>query len=212
MRVVCISDTHNHVIRDMPEGDLLIHAGDLTGLGTIPEIKAQLDWLSTLSDLYQDIVFVAGNHDFLFEKQPQMARMLVSEYPALTYLEDEYKIIQGKKVWGSPVTPRFYNWAFNRDENIENHWSYIPEDTDILITHGPPKYTLDLAGDNNAGCIKLTAVVNQVSPPLHVFGHIHFSYGVKSYPNGRRGQRYAVNAAVTDHRNRLTRRPIEIEI
>lgn len=46
IRVVSISDTHNQQ-PDLPDGDLLLHGGDLTQNGTFEELQAQLDWLNS---------------------------------------------------------------------------------------------------------------------------------------------------------------------
>ncbi|PGG97610.1 hypothetical protein GX51_07242 [Blastomyces parvus] len=61
IRVVCISDTHDHPLPSVPDGDLLIHAGDLTNSGTRADIQAAVDWLKTLP--HAEKVVVAGNHD-----------------------------------------------------------------------------------------------------------------------------------------------------
>jgi Icc-related predicted phosphoesterase len=129
-----------------------------------------------------EYVFIAGNHDFFFEEAP------LSEINALIpnnviYLNDSGVHIEGIKIWGSPVQPRFYDWAFNRDrgEHIKKHWDLIPKGTDILITHGPAYGILDLTMDmRQVGCEELRKKVEEIKPKYHVFGHIHESHGIKT--------------------------------
>lgn len=176
-RIVCISDTHNcsGQIR-VPDGDILIHSGDATLQGTIDEIVYFNEWFSNLPHAHK--IFVAGNHDWLFETNPKSARNLLDS--AIIYLQDSFIEIEGLKFYGSPWQPRFYDWAFNlsRGDEIAEKWKLIPNDTDILITHGPPNGILDEtpAGDL-AGCEELMKKVETVRPLLHVFGHIHLGYG-----------------------------------
>jgi len=88
---------------------------------------------------------------------------------------------EGLKFWGSPISPTFFDWSFNRDRGpkIKRHWDMIPNDTDILITHGPPAGILDRNRKNvNCGCDDLLEALARVNPKLHVFGHIHESYGI----------------------------------
>ncbi|KAF9108508.1 hypothetical protein BGX27_008326 [Mortierella sp. AM989] len=89
---------------------------------------------------------------------------------------------QGYKIWGSPWQPEFFNWAFNEERGkLHKIWELIPTDTNILITHGPPKYYGDIVPENNninAGCMELLQRMNSVRPLYHIFGHIHQGYGV----------------------------------
>ena len=121
-------------------------------------------------------VVVAGNHDFLFE-QDREARTLLTH---ATYLEDEERVVHGLRIYGSPWQPRFFNWAFNLDrgEPLRRIWERIPQGIDILLTHGPPHGILDVTVRGlRVGCEELAAALPRVRPRLHVFGHIHESYG-----------------------------------
>ena len=190
MEITFISDTH-WLVRDsqdrldmedlLPGGPILVHAGDVSGRGTETEIRQFLDWFSKLP--YMHKVLIAGNHDFFFEvaKLEEVAA-LIAEYPGITYLNDSGATIEGIKFWGSPVTPFFHNWAFNRwPDEIKPHWDMIPEEVDVLITHGPPKGILDYTeyDRDNVGCSLLLEKVKQVKPKVHVFGHIHEARGKK---------------------------------
>lgn len=92
------------------------------------------------------------------------------------------------KVYGAPWQPEFFNWGFNLPlgPQLKEKWDMIPDDTDILITHGPPLTILDQVNHMNVGCGDLLeAVQARVRPRLHVFGHIHETYGTKSSAQSR---------------------------
>ncbi|GIJ89404.1 hypothetical protein Asppvi_008344 [Aspergillus pseudoviridinutans] len=182
IRVVCISDTHN-TQPQLPDGDLLIHAGDLTQSGTQAELEAQIEWLDRQPHRFK--VAIAGNHELCLDPKAQAQSPGHKEpvdWKSIQYLENSSTILQfgdsrRVKVFVSPYTPRHGNWAFQYPRN-ENIWDKIriPEDIDILVTHGPPKTHLDLG---RYGCKFLRDWLWSVKrkPLLHVFGHIHGAYG-----------------------------------
>lgn len=176
MRIVCLSDTHSrHAKIDVPDGDVLVHAGDLTSRGEPHEIRDFHWWLQNLPHAHK--LVIAGNHDWMFENHPEGARGLLTD---CTYLQDSGVTIDGVKFWGSPWQPWFYDWAFNLQRGLElaDKWARIPTDTDVLITHGPPHGILDeTARGERAGCEDLARELHRVQPRLHVFGHIHEAYG-----------------------------------
>ena len=206
MRIVCISDTHNaHNEMFVPEGDILLHAGDLSGRGTVPEITAFNKWLGSLPHPHK--IVVAGNHDFLFERQPETAETLITN---AIYLNNSAVEIAGLRIWGSPVTPWFHDWAFNRRRgaDIRRYWEMIPAETDILVTHGPPHGLLDktFAGDQ-VGCRDLLEFVWRVKPKIHLFGHIHEGYGQLETD----GTTF-VNASIMDLNYKPVHQPIVIDL
>jgi Icc-related predicted phosphoesterase len=188
VKVVCLSDTHNrHGQLTVPDGDLLLHAGDATMKGTEREIAAFDEWLGSLP--HRDKVLIAGNHDFLFQTDPRKARRLITN---AVYLEDSGVNVSGLAIWGSPWQPWFFDWAFNlrRGEALREKWDLIPEGTAILVTHGPPRGLLDRVGKpaalvvgaamgqgSHVGCEELLLAVERLKPRFHVFGHIHEGYG-----------------------------------
>lgn len=179
MKIVLISDTHNqHGKIDLPEGDMIIHAGDISGLGTFTEVLNFIQWFDKLP--FKHKIFIAGNHDFLFEKQKLVATAMFPE--GITYLENSEVTIEGLKIYGSPYTLEFYDWAFMKKSGreIAEIWSLIPENLDILITHGPPFEVLDQNElGTHCGCKDLLRRVHEVKPRIHVFGHIHEGYGTR---------------------------------
>ncbi|MDQ6609943.1 MAG: metallophosphatase domain-containing protein, partial [Bacteroidota bacterium] len=122
MKFVAISDTHcRHRNVKLPKGDVLLHAGDISYRSDKREIEDFLDWFGKLPYPYK--VFIAGNHDFFLEKaSPLIVKSLLPE--TVYYLKDEEIIINGIKIWGSPYTPWFYRWAFNkqRGQPLATHW------------------------------------------------------------------------------------------
>ncbi len=177
MKIICISDTHNlHKDLKIPDGDILIHAGDMTCVGGIDEIKEFNEWLGTLPHRHK--IVIAGNHDVYLESVPSMAKILITNG---IYLNDCGVEIEGLKIWGSPISPNYQGWVFGRErgEEIRKHWEMIPEDTDILITHCPPFGILDFdPKGKHEGCKDLLETVQQkIKPRLHVFGHLHDAHG-----------------------------------
>lgn len=196
MKITLISDTHNkhkQITKDLPGGDLLIHAGDISSMGYNREIKEFCEWFASLNG-YTHKIFIAGNHDWGFEVNSEEVKEILAEYPNITYLQDQFEIIvtddfqESIKIWGSPWQPRFYNWAFNvdRGEEIKKYWDKIPEDIDILITHGPAHGFVDRVhsyrGDSEPlGCEELIKAIARIKPKIHVCGHIHSGNGHVDY-------------------------------
>ena len=177
MKIICISDTHNqHENLIVPDGDLLIHAGDITSTGDKEDLIKFNNWFGNLPHKYK--IVIAGNHDFYCETHPEETHQILSN---AIYLNDSGVTIEGLNIWGSPISPTFHHWAFmkNRGEDIRKHWEMIPENTDILITHCPPFGILDKTDSGkNEGCEDLLAFIQtKIKPQLHVFGHIHEAYG-----------------------------------
>ncbi|EIJ41353.1 putative phosphoesterase, ICC [Beggiatoa alba B18LD] len=176
MKIVLVSDTHGfHQDIDYPEGDILLHAGDITEHGTFAEIREFDNFLGTLPYRYK--IFTAGNHDWALYQRPKEARALIKNS---IYLHDEGIEIDGLKIYGSAWQPRFLNMAFNlsRGQELAEKWQLIPKDTDILLTHTPPYGIGDtVSTGEHVGCEALRTVVRALTLRLHVFGHIHENYG-----------------------------------
>lgn len=229
IRFVCISDTHGKIEGSklhMPQGDVLLHAGDFTQKGHMNEIQKFNSYLGALP--YKVKVVIAGNHDLTFDDNITEAslrtfgvqkstvesylseRGLKSVKQMLTsaiYLEDSLVTVCGIKIYGAPWQPVFCDWGFNlnRGEDILKKWQTIPADLDILMTHGPPVGHGDLTGgNNNVGCVELlNTVQKRVKPKFHVFGHIHEGYGVTSD-----GSTTFINASTCTRRYLPTNAPI----
>jgi len=223
MRITLISDTHtmHGLIKptiDMPGGDLLLHAGDIMNSGyNKNDIKDFCHWYNSLEH-YDQKIFIAGNHDRTFEDFPDDAREIYSSYKNITYLQDERLDLwdeedQQTVIYGTPWQPWFYDWAFNLPKGgpgLMSKWEAIPADTDILITHGPPQEILDVSGppynEPLLGCALLRERVDAVKPKIHVFGHIHGSYGYK-FLNGT----HFFNASILNEEYKYTNRPVTFD-
>ncbi len=208
MKIVTISDTHGfHDLLSLPSGDILIHAGDVSGRGSESEVMGFLEWFADLDYVYK--IFIAGNHDFYFEKnQPEKIKAIIPEN--VIYLNDSGISLNGLSFWGSPVTPWFYDWAFNRNRgsDIKKHWDLIPQNTDILITHGPVFGVLDRTMHGlNVGCEMLKNALESIRPKAHICGHIHEAYGQVQTENT-----LYINASVLDVRYRMANAPVVFDI
>lgn len=202
MKLVIISDTHGlHESLEIPDGDVLIHAGDLTRHGSLENVQEFNEFLGTLPHPHK--IVIAGNHDLCFERYREACEELLTN---CIYLQDQEVILDGVKFYGSPWQPWFYDWAFNleRGPEIRAKWELIPEDTDMLITHGPPYGIGDLTTrGEKTGCQDLLEVVEKIKPTAHIFGHIHEGYGITSNKTTT-----FINASVCDQLYRLANQPI----
>lgn len=208
MRFVAISDTHcrHHNLR-LPKGDVLIHGGDISYKGTKEETKDFLQWFSEQNFTYK--IFIAGNHDFFMENAGiAEIKNLIPEN--VIYLNDSGITIEGISIWGSPVTPWFFNWAFNchRGEEIQKHWNLIPADTHVLLTHGPVLGIHDtVINGRHVGCADLLGKVKEIKPKVHICGHIHEGYGeVKKF-----GIKF-INASVLNETYELVNNPVAFDL
>lgn len=222
MRLVCISDTHNqHGKVDLPDGDVLIHAGDWTGTGTQKQVISFIRWFA--SQPHKHKILIAGNHEVTLDLpfyqtywhnfHPKCAlpsghiKSYVLREEGIHYLEDTEVVIDGVKFYGSPHQPSFGCWAFgvDRGSSIRSVWSDIPEDTDVLITHGPPYGYGDLLDiGERVGCKDLLEeITTRIKPKAHIYGHIHEGYGTYDLKGIK-----LINAAVCDHHYLMNNKPI----
>ena len=169
MNLTIIADTHGlHDEIKLKFGTILIHAGDISEYGTEEEIISFLQWFSKQPFEYK--IFIAGNHDLFLEECTATKRKKIIRKDII-YLQNSGVEIEGLKIWGSPVTPYFLGMAFNArpGKDIKKIWNKVPHDTDILITHGPPKGILD----DDFGCEELLNALPMINPKIHCFGHVH---------------------------------------
>jgi Icc-related predicted phosphoesterase len=216
-KLTFISDTHTKHEKlngFLPGGDMLICAGDITSRGYKTEIENFLKWFDKI-DNYDHKIFIAGNHDFGFQDQPNETKGLLTGYKTVEYLQDELLLVGDEdyddmvKVWGTPWQPEFHNWAFNlpRGQALKEKWDMITVGTDILITHGPPFGKLDYVKypNQNVGCEELMKRVEVIKPKIHVFGHIHEGYGYVFD-----GNTHYINAAVLNGRYEFRNKPVNV--
>jgi Icc-related predicted phosphoesterase len=214
MRIVAVSDTHSmHRAIDVPDGDVLIHAGDLTMNGKPRDIFDAFAWLS--GQPHARIVVTPGNHDLGFQEIRHLKATLKSKFPRIDTLIDQETTIAGLRVYGSPWQPWFNNWAYNFDrgdfglKQAEERWARIPDDTNILITHGPVYGILDLTlRREHVGCSALKARIEKLPDlRLYVSGHVHEAYGTESV-----GGVLYVNACSCNAEYRPLQPPIVVDL
>lgn len=209
---------HDQVV--VPDGDLLIHCGDWTGRGTMPAIEKFLNWFG--NQPCPNKCFTAGNHELALDKGPMRndKLALIKKYADkynMHYLEDSGTTINGLNIWASPATPYFYGWAFNKERghDIKQHWDLIPDNTNILITHGPPYGILDVVPlrfgehrDPHQGCEELAKRVKELKDlKLSCYGHIHSGYGQLQINNTT-----FVNASTCTEEYAPTNKPMVINL
>ena len=189
IRLVCISDTHSHKPSSIPPGDVLIHAGDLTNDGTLRDIQDQIDWLNSLP--HKHVIFIAGNHDSYFDPRSRKPKDRATgnnpiRFDRIHYLQHSSLKLSfseagdGGRVlhfYGAPQIPACggedFAFQYRREDDA---WSgTVPEDTDVLITHTPPRHHLDMPW--GVGCDFLRRETWKVKPRVHVCGHVHAGHG-----------------------------------
>jgi len=187
MKIVLISDVHGKWNKlQIPECDILISCGDYSFRGERHMVKDFHEWLNKQEAGH--IISVQGNHETWVEKNFTEAKELAEKAcPGVHFIDEGTVDIEGIKIHGSAITPWFYDWAWNRRRGpeIKRHWDVIPDDTQILITHGPPAGILDVVyftdgvtPKERVGCHDLMDRINQLKQlKLHAFGHIHGSAG-----------------------------------
>ena len=185
MRVVALSDTHGfHHDLKIPDGDLLIHAGDFSMKATVDDVIEFSQWFNALPHKHK--IIVAGNHDQYCEDDPLFCDV---EFRPAIYLNHESCEVMGYKIFGSPYSSSIYEpspWSFDYPRNgplSQYLWAQIPDHLDVLITHGPPKGILDLVNDPHVdedlhvGDMNLLNEVMNKLPRVHIVGHIHEGAG-----------------------------------
>lgn len=212
-------------INPLPKGDILLHGGDCTNKGSENDIREFVYWFQNLQG-FDTKIFIAGNHDFGFEyygdkhDAPWLQHILNEENLSqsdVVYLHDSEFIIESPefsrpiKFYGSPWQPWFYDWAFNlprMGEALKSKWDAIPNDTDVLITHGPPMGYRDFTPRGEfVGCELLRARVDEIKPLLHLFGHIHCAHGVHYNENT-----LFVNGSICTEKYVPSQKPIIVEL
>jgi Icc-related predicted phosphoesterase len=210
MKVVFFSDTHGlHDGLVIPDGDVLVFCGDLMNSGkSIYELESFLGFLATLQ--HKTKIVIAGNHDFYLEGREDFFKEVFLEQANAILLFQESITIDNVKFYGDPHQPEFCNWAYNvrRGPALKEIWSKIPEDVDVLITHGPPLGILDqiLEGER-VGCMDLLNRVKEIKPKIMSFGHIHEGYGTEN-----KDDTLFINCSVCTRFYKPTNKPIVVEI
>ncbi len=208
--IIALSDTHasHRKIKNLPESDFLIHAGDFTWNGEGHILKDFGNWLRAQTQIKNKII-IAGNHEVGFQNFTKRQEKLNLIGDGFTYLEDSGVEIDGLAIYGTPWQPRFFNWEFNLDEpQLKEKFNSIPGALDILITHGPPKSVLDYVPNNyeGVGSISLLDRILTIKPRMHIFGHIHEGYGYKQVESIN-----CINASFNSNNHGINNKPFIIK-
>lgn len=218
-RLVFISDTHEmHEAVTVPACDILVHCGDATGIGRVDQLERFNAWCRRLkkAGTCREVVFVAGNHDILLDEthsttvKGRLHGRAMQAIDDVIYLEDEAAEVLGVRFYGSPWTPKFFDWGFMlRDEvHAEAVFSGVPTGLDVLVTHGPAGGILDLCPDGRrVGSVALNRTVERARPKIHAFGHIHHSHG-----EIRGGGVHFINASICTEAYKPTNAPIVVDL
>lgn len=210
MRVVATSDLHGD-LPDIPECDLLLLAGDVCPMDNHNQEYQSLWMTSHFSPWLRrqparHAVFIAGNHDFVCQRegfgvQPE-------EFGAV-YLQDSCLEIDGLRIWGTPWVPGLPQWAFHAsDQESRHYFEQIPENIDLLLSHGPVAGILDDVHGQSTGSSILASRLQRISPALFISGHIHERGGEVE----QIGETTFVNASRMDENYSPAHNPIEIDL
>lgn len=216
MKILATADLHG-TLPAIDPCDLLLIAGDVCQLHDhTPHVQRNFlrgefsDWLRELPA--EHIVGIAGNHDFIAEKEPWVMRKL----PWL-YLCDEAREVAGLQIHGTPWVPNLPSWAFyggshNRVRNKK--FNLIPEGVDILLSHGPMHGHGDtvserFGGPLSVGCKTMLELMPTIKPRAFVCGHIHEGFGQYGHTDVACG---IYNVAHNDDQYNPINPPVEIKL
>lgn len=228
MIIDCISDLHGHYPQ-LDGGDLLIIAGDMTKNDHVKSWLEFYKWLEKQNQKYKKCVCIAGNHDNFFSQSISNKEAEEMGIPCdgfLDYLCDSGTEFDGLKIWGSPWTksfegmnPKCKYFTLDTEEELAEKWALIPENTDILITHGPPLGIMDKVENFFEGKIEYTGssslhklfYYEQLMPKLHIFGHIHEGHGLVEYMQDMPYTKF-INCSYVNEKYQPVNKPIRIEL
>ena len=219
MKIWFISDTHNlHRELIVPDVDLVIHCGDESTHGNAwmnePEARPFFDWYLELNIATK--VFVPGNHSTAVEQ----GLVRAEDYPSVRFLIHEEMSCNAMEIFGTPYTPQFFDWAYmKRREELDRYWAEIPTDTEILITHGPPKGVRDVMRHwrtkepIHVGSKKLTRhVTERIRPRIHAFGHLHDEAGIENFGTETLDGTQFINCSCVDLQGELVNHGMVVEV
>ena len=215
MKIACISDTHTLHRRmkfRVPEADVLVHAGDMTNIGRPDELKLFAGWMAEQPHNYK--LAICGNHERMVSGNTSYVEDLFADF-GIQLIHNKTVEIAGIKFYGEPRTPEFFDWGwmYKRGSEAAAIWSQMPDDTDVLVCHGPPLGYVDMCPDwadrtalVHVGCKEQMDRLHQVKPKYVICGHIHESYGFTKYSYG-----YVINASICTNRYKPDNPPIVID-
>jgi len=185
MVIACISDTHGIWLPPIPdEADIVIHAGDVTrGPKTASIMWMELEFAQWAKTVDRPIYLTWGNHDYIDWPQPFPGGLVLPDNVQIC--ADEAVTIVGTQFWFSPWSPVFGDWAWmDTESELRKKYTKIPEDTQVIVSHGPPKYYGDCLNDARFGPpthVGSTPLLERFmalpEADLLICGHIHSGWG-----------------------------------
>ncbi len=233
MKLALTSDIHGALSALIPPEpvDVLVIAGDIVPVWAVnnPAKKAlmqQADWVIQkfypfLRELIvggrcTHVVWTWGNHDWVgqYHNWQTDKNTLLPEPPSGCHLlVDRSCTIDGVKFYGTPWQPQFYNWAFNADEaDLAERWAAIPDDTDVLVVHGPPHKYGDRVGNQHCGSPSLAARVASLHLEMVVCGHIHVGAGAYRLRGNHNRMTHVYNVSAVNEAYKVVRQPLIVEV
>lgn len=187
MKIAALSDLHGYLPNDIEPADIVVIAGDICPLQCQRRIREAMLWIYDFfipwaeSLPCEKVYVIAGNHDFVFDSKYSIynGNLISKASDKIVYLEDSGAEYNGIKIYGTPWCQNLYSWAFY-SANTYDKYKNIPDDTDLLITHQPPKvgkvgttnpwsYNERDFGDSN-----LTRILDEKKMHcIHICGHVH---------------------------------------
>lgn len=213
MKIVCISDTHGmHHNIQVPDGHVLLHAGDMSSRGLPDELVSFAEWMSKLD--HEHKLVVCGNHELLVDGRCDLMTKFLAGY-GIQFIHQKLITIDGFSIYGESRTPEFFDWGwmYKRGSEAKAIWDELPMSIDLLLCHGPPLGFGDKCPDIRdrtkmvkVGCEHQLEALNRVKPKYVVCGHIHESYGVYKTVWG-----HVINASICNGKYEPINRPIVID-
>lgn len=234
VRILCISDTHGEHGSLDPSSfspcDLVIFAGDLSMFGNPSEVSSFKKWFQSIN--CPNKLLIAGNLDLTFDTKNldhfkdkilhyvktdvkletikpnflQNADFIYAEHNLVEITISNHPI----RIFASPYTPEFMDFGFQykEKEQAKALWDQIPNDIDVLVTHGPPHNICDKSSSGfHCGCEVLRGAIERVKPALSVFGHIHEAYGTDVF-----GDTLCCNVALVNQSRKIANKPTYVDL
>ena len=187
MRICAFSDMHGQYDFKVEPCDIVLICGDIVPLKIQKYTQESEEWIKTFfiswcNNLRCDkVIFIAGNHDFYFERHPDRIKRILEEQDKIVYLDCETYEYKGKTIYGTPWCKPFYNWAFMEETTKSDERYKDVQHMDILMTHDAPYGISDIllqkdcwwADGTHIGNLALRNLLDRTKPSLHVFGHLH---------------------------------------
>jgi Icc-related predicted phosphoesterase len=187
MRICAFSDMHGQYDFKVEPCDIVLICGDILPLKIQKYTQDSEEWIRTFfipwcNNLPCDkVIFIAGNHDFYFERHPDRIKRILEGQDKIVYLDCETYEYKGKTIYGTPWCKPFYNWAFMEETTKSDERYKDVQHMDILMTHDAPYGVSDIllqkdcwwADGTHIGNLALRNLLDRAKPSLHVFGHLH---------------------------------------